>query len=306
MSGAKRFGGAYSPGAAKPAPGPAAATTPAPRNWFSGRKARRFSWRVLGLYLAPTPLLLAGLHGLISADPARMLWGFGGWAALILAARLTGEGMKAQDAYDERIIARPPAIPRKLFAAALIGLAVGLVSVTGAGLGLIVSVLYGALAAGAHVACFGPDPMRAKGGAGISPVDLDRVAEKLEAAEAVVAETVAAAETFGDRPLSDRIDALAFAARDILREIAADPRDMARARRFLSVYLVGLRDSTLKYAAARGKGAAGDLRGEYESLLGDLETSFAKQRARLTEEDQTDLEIEMEVLRDRLKQEGAV
>ncbi|MFV0474725.1 MAG: 5-bromo-4-chloroindolyl phosphate hydrolysis family protein [Pikeienuella sp.] len=305
MSGAKRFGGAYSPGASRPeAPKPA--PPQGPRNWFSGRKARRFSWRILGLYIAPTPLLLLGLHALFFADPSRILVGLGGWAVLIFTARLTREGIRAQDAYDERIIARPPAFPRKLVAAALSGLAVALISLFGAHLGLLISLIYGALAAGAHVVAFGPDPMKAKGGAGISPVDLDRVAGKLEAAEAVVAETTAAARTLGDRGLTDRVDRLAIAARDILREIETDPRDMARTRRFLSVHLVGLRDSTLKFAAARGKGAAQTLQGEYEALLGDLEKSFANQRARLTAEDQSDLEIEMEVLRERLKQEGAV
>lgn len=299
MSGAKRFGGAHSPGNARPAPDAARGS------WFSGRKTQGFSWRILGLYLAPSPLLLTGIGAILTADLPRILWAMGGWAALILAANLTGEGVKAAAAYDERIIARPPAFPRKLVAAVLTGLSIAGISLIGAGLGLPISLFYGALAAGAHVAAFGPDPLRAKGGAGVSPVDLDRVAEKLEAAEAVVKETTAAADRLRDRGLSDRIDRLAFAARDILRDIESDPRDMARARRFLSVHLVGLRDSTLKFAAAREKGAAEALRGEYEALLGDLETSFARQRERLVANDQTALEVEIEVLRDRLKQEGA-
>ncbi|MEX2519099.1 MAG: 5-bromo-4-chloroindolyl phosphate hydrolysis family protein [Paracoccaceae bacterium] len=308
MSDAKRFGGAHSPTNARTTPKGAAPGAPRPprASWFSGRKARRFSWRVLGLYIAPSALLIAALQGVLSADLPHILWSAGGWAALMLAAKLTGDGIRAQEAYDERIIARPPAFPRKLVAAALSGIAVAAISLVGAELGLPISIFYGLLAAGAHVVAFGPDPMRAKGGAGVSPVDLDSVAQKLAAAESVVAETVATAERLRDRGLSERIDRLAYAARDILREIEADPRDMRRARRFLSVHLVGLRDSTVKFAAAREKGAAADIRSEYEALLGDLEKSFAKQRASLLADDQTDLEVEIEVLRDRLKQEGAL
>lgn len=308
MSGGKRFGGAYSPGAGKKAgetgwtPPPASPKT----TWFSGRKTRSFSWRKLGLYLAPTPLLIAGIWALLSADLPRILWSCGGWAALIFAARLTGEGMKAAAAYDERAIARPPAFPRKLVAAVITGLAIAAVSFFGARLGVAISVFYGLFAAGAHVLAFGLDPMRAKGGAGVSPVDLDRVASKLEAAEAVVKETMAAAERLRDRGLSERIDRLAFAARDILRELENDPRDMERSRRFLSVHLVGLRDSTVKFADASAKGVAEGSRKDYEALLADLEESFANHRRKLTVEDQAELEVEIEVLRDRLKQEGAI
>ena len=140
---------------------------------------------------------------------------------------------------------------------------------------------------------------------GVSDEELDRVAERLDRAEAVVAETVAAADALRDRELTDRIDALAYAARDILREIQSDPRDLRRSRRFLSVHLVGLRDATVKYADANGKGAAEGLRDRYAALLGELETSFAGHRQALLSNDQTDLEVEIDVLRDRLKYESA-
>lgn len=296
MSGARRFGGAHSPGGAPAAKG---------QGGFSGLRLKWFSFRVLGLRLAPTPLLFAALWGLVSANLAQVLWAAGGWAALMLAAKLTGDGMKAQDAYDERIVARPPAFPRKLVAAALTAAAVGAVAFLSGAAALPVAAICAVLAGAAHVLAFGPDPMRAKGGAGIAPVDLDRVAAKLEEAERVVDETAKAAAALRDRALEARIDRLAYAARDILKEIAEDPRDMARARRFLSVHLVGLRDATLQYANASAKGAAEGLRAPYEALLADLEASFAKTRESLLAEDQSALEIEIEVLRGRLQQEGA-
>jgi hypothetical protein len=46
------------------------------------------------------------------------------------------------------------------------------------------------------------------------------------------------------------------------------------------------------------------MRDAFESLLGDLEKSFAAHRDRLAEDDRVDLEVEIEVLQDRLKQEG--
>lgn len=301
MSEAKRFGGAHSPQNARRAEDAAAAPTK-----FSGKRAKRFSWRVLGLYLAPLPLVPVVAGSLLALSPLTLVWSAGSLAALWLAAWLTREGMKAADAYDARLIARPPAYPRKLFAAGLTGAAVGALSYFGAALGPVGAALFAAVAAGAHVAAFGADPMKAKGGAGIADAELDRVAAKLDQAEAVVAETVAAADAMKDRALARRVGGLARAARDILRDIQADPRDLRRARKFLSVHLVGLRDATLKFAAAAEKGVAGDHRDDYEELLTDLEQSFAAQRSTLLIDDQTALEVEIDVLRDRLRQEGAL
>ncbi len=303
MTEAKRFGGAHSPENARTT-GPAPMARPASR--FSGRKARRFSWRILGLYLAPSALVLAGLEAIISADLFQLLWSWGIYGVLMLAAWLTGQGMRAADAFDERIVAKPPAFPRKLVAAILTGGAVAGLCLIGAKVGIALSVIYGAVAAGAHVATFGIDPMRAKGGVGLADAELDRVAAKLDQAEAVVAETVKVAETLKDPSLAKRIDALAYAARDILREIQTDPCDLRRSRQFLSVHLVGLRDATIKFATARAKGGATSMRGEYEGLLVDLEASFANQRKALLTNDETALEVEIEVLRGRLRQEGAL
>ena len=295
---AKRFGGQHSPGGAPAAP-------PPPASRFSGRKARSFSWRVLGLYIAPSGLILPGLEGLFTADMAKVLWAVCPYILLILSAWLTGQGLKAEAAFNERTIAKPPAFPRKTFAAALTGASLFIVCWLGIDLNMLIAMFYGALGVGAHLATFGFDPMKAKGVVGLPDEELDRVAAKLDQAERVVEETASAANGLRDRGLEKRIDALAYAARDILREIQSDPRDLRRSRRFLSVHLVGLRDATVKYADAHAKGAAGDLRDRYAALLGELETSFGAHREALLSNDQTELEVEIDVLRDRLKYESA-
>lgn len=302
MSNSKRFGGAYSKGGSTAAPQSAATAAPKPTG-FSGRKASGFSWRVLGLYIAPSGLLLPGLIGLLSADLPRIGWALGGYALMMFGAWMTGQGLKAEAAFAARLVAKPPAFPRKMFGGGMIALALFGVMFVGIDVGLLPSLFYAALAFGAHVYAFGMDPMKAKGVTSHDGADVSHVADRLEEAEAVVDETVAAARQLGDRKLEGRVDQLAFAARDILREIQSDPRDFRRARRFLSVHLVGLRDATQKYATAKSKGAA-DMRAEYDNLLTDLEASFAKQRETLLTDDRVDLEIEIEVLRDRLKEEN--
>ena len=298
MSNAKRFGGAHSPHGAGRAPEVKAQK---PRSPLAGRKAKGFSWRVLFIYFAAAPLFFSVFYSVVFGLVPDLLWSAGASVAIILGAWLTAQGIKAEAAFDERVIAKPPAFPRKLCGAALIGAGVAATALFSGATGIVISAFAGLVAAGAHIASFGLDPMKAKGVDGINDAELERVAEKVERAEAVVNETVAVAEKLRDRDLTDRIDALAYSARDILREIQSDPRDLSRSRRFLSVHLVGLRDATVKYADAASKGAAHDLRDRYADLLVDLETSFEAQRAALLSNDQTDLEVEIDVLRDRLK-----
>ena len=93
---------------------------------------------------------------------------------------------------------------------------------------------------------------------------------------------------------------------EVFRAIEQDPRDLARARPFLSVYLLGLRDATVKFADLWSRGRDPQARAQYEALLGDLETSFATHRTELLDDSRSDLDIEIEVLRERLQQDGLV
>jgi hypothetical protein len=55
-----------------------------------------------------------------------------------------------------------------------------------------------------------------------------------------------------------------------------------------------------------GRSRDAEARTRYEALLGDLEKSFTTQRTHLLEEDRSDLDIEIEVLRERLQQDGLI
>jgi hypothetical protein len=113
-----------------------------------------------------------------------------------------------------------------------------------------------------------------------------------------------AAAAFGDRRLEGRVARLAAAAEEVVGRIERDPRELRRARRFLSVYLVGARDATVKAAQAWAETRDWAAIAAYARLLDDLETHFGAQREALTSEDRTALDVEIAVLRDRLKLEG--
>ena len=107
--------------------------------------------------------------------------------------------------------------------------------------------------------------MRKKGLAGVDEFSNERVARAIDRAEALVRETAEAAKRFGDRRLEGRVDRICDQAREVFRAVEQDPSDLNRARTFLSVYLLGLRDATVKFAdlwsRSRDSEARGAVRG---------------------------------------------
>lgn len=298
---ARRYGGKYSPDGS--GPGGADAPQPAP---FRDRRARRVNLRARLMFLLPLPLLFAGLGAIGRGSPAEMLAEIGGFAGLMLSAWLLNEGLRAEEAYDARVIARPPAIPRKIFAAALTGVSVAAVGMFSLGQGLFGALAFGVLASLAHLAAFGVDPMRRKGMDGVDAFATERVAKAVDRAEGLVREILSASEGIRDRRIEGRIERLCAQAREVFRTVEEDPSDFARARTFMSVYLLGLRDATRKFADLYGRTRDPEALRDYEALLADLETSFTTHRTDLLSDNRSDLDIEIEVLRERLQQDGLV
>ncbi|MEM0922552.1 MAG: 5-bromo-4-chloroindolyl phosphate hydrolysis family protein [Pseudomonadota bacterium] len=294
---AKRFGGKHSPGgparpaaAAQPARAPAMGKPGGPR------------LRAFAMFVLPSPILLAALGDLGDNTP-RAVIALACYVVLMLAAWLLREGLRAEAAFDARQIAKPPAFPRKLCAAILTALGVSLAVFLGRPWDILSAGLSGILALIAHISAFGLDPMKSKGveAAGAS----DFVIEAIDKAEARVAEITRLAGSLRDREITGRVGALMERVREMLRLVEEDPRDLARARRYFTVYLKGAEDATRKYVGTHAKLDDPELRGEYLAMLGDLEESFARGRDKLLSDDRTDLEVEIEVLRERLGQESA-
>lgn len=279
---AQRFGGKYSPNGTANPKGTA--------NAVSAQRPIRL------MFILPFFFLIGGYFG----TPEELIFAVAAFATLMGAAIFTREGLRAEAVYNARTIARRPALPRKAMAAVL--MAVGLF--LGARIGqtdAIMAAALGGLGLVLHVMAFGWDPMRNKGAAGMDAFQTDRVARYVDEAEATLTAMRAAIAPLGDRALQARIDAFATTARGLFRGVESDPSDLTAARKYLTVYLVGARDATVKFADHYAQTRDATARAAYESLLTDLQTTFASRSQALIGTSQTDLNIEIDVLRDRLK-----
>lgn len=283
---AERFGGKYSPQSNRPppqAPGPADVRP-------------KGGWRTSVLFLTAFLFLFPAFGD----GPREMLMGLAAGGLLVLSAWLTREGLRAEAAYNARKIARRPALPRKLFGAVLTGAALALGGLI-ADHGMVYPVLFALVGAGLHLGAFGMDPMADKGMEGIDAFQTGRVAKAVEEGEAHLAAMKDAILRAGDRGLERRVDQFAATARGLFRTIEGDPGDLTAARKYLSVYLMGARDATVKFADHYAQSRDAAARADYESLLADLETTFAEKSKTFLTNSRSDLDVEIAVLRDRLK-----
>ena len=266
---------------------------------FRGARRSRVGGRINLLFIAPLPLIWAAF-GNGATSMALNLVALG---ALLLAAWLTRDGLLAQEAYDARKVARRPAIPRKILGSLLTGAGLFIAGFA-ADPGLFAPAIYGVFGTILHFLAFGPDPMKNKGMEGIDEFQTDRVARMVDTAEAHLAAMSDAIKRAGDREAEARVERFQVKVRDLLRTVEEDPRDLTAARKYMGVYLQGARDATVKfadvYARERDRGA----RSDYMMLLTDLEESFNAKTKTLLLDDRSDLNVEIEVLRDRLAREG--
>jgi hypothetical protein len=190
---AERFGGKYSPQGSQSGHTPM--QSPIRAQGSDGQ------WRTTVLFLSAFLFLFPAFGD----GPRDLLFGLSAGGALILAAWLTREGIKAETEYNTRTLARRPALPRKLFGAAITGIALFLGGMT-AGIGLIYPVLFALVGVGLHLGAFGLDPMRDKGMEGIDAFQTGRVAHAVEEGEAYLAGMTDAILRAGDRSLEKRVD----------------------------------------------------------------------------------------------------
>jgi 5-bromo-4-chloroindolyl phosphate hydrolysis protein len=226
-----------------------------------------------------------------------------GMGALLLGAWLTRDGVRAEDAFAERKVARRPAIPRKIFGAVAMGVGVALL-VFGGQWAIVPALLIGVIAAALHLGAFGLDPLRDKGMEGVDRMQSDRIARKIDEAEKLLDQMRDAIRRARDTEAEDRVAGFSETVRSLFRQVEADPRDLAAARRYLGVYLQGARDATMQFADLYARSRDAQVRADYMAFLDDLDTNFASRTTALLRDDRTNFDIETEVLRDRLNREN--
>ncbi|MEP4197617.1 MAG: 5-bromo-4-chloroindolyl phosphate hydrolysis family protein [Aliishimia sp.] len=292
---AKRYGGKFSPD------GDSSQKDHTDAGHFEKQRVSPIGARANILFIPAIPLVATTL-GDGAIGMATGMIGAGAWT---LAAWLMRGGLEAEVAYDARRVAKRPAMPRKIMSSVLTGIGAALaVAAHSDTFDLISPILFGVVASVLHVAAFGIDPLKDKGMEGIDSFQQNRVARVVDEAEAHLDAMSDAILRSGDRHMEKAVEKFKGVARDLIRTVEEDPRDLTAARKYLGVYLMGARDATSKYADIYSRSKDTKARADYAALLDDMTDNFSARTRKLLVEDRSDLNIEIDVLRERLAREG--
>lgn len=216
-------------------------------------------------------------------------------ALLVSACLVLGAGLRAEAAPATRPDAPP--LPLKTLAAVLAGAGV---AAAFSGLGPWAMAVSGASALALHLVAFGTDPRQTAG----APRAADRTGPHLDLARKRLDEIGQTLRRLGDPDLTAAGRAFTAEAERLLALAAHRPAALPELREHLGVLLLGARDATLRLGDLGPGPARREARAEYLRFLSELKSSYAAKAGSLESAIRQDMNVEMDVVRDRLNRRG--
>ncbi|WP_295880977.1 5-bromo-4-chloroindolyl phosphate hydrolysis family protein [uncultured Thiohalocapsa sp.] len=265
--------------------------------------SRRRRPGVFGLWLLSAPLLLSAVMALAAGRFGGFIGDALGWGLIALGAVLT-RGSADDPGALERRFSRRLRLSRRNLGGLAVAAGVTLAAVLGVGHSLPVGLAFGALAALAFHLIYRFEPLLAGEKLGTGDRESRQVAEALAEAEQRLITIEQAARAVGNPELEARLGRIAAEGRGMLAQIAERPSDLRRARRFLTVFLEGAEQVSDGYVRTHRHSDSPELTQSFRNVLITIEEQFHRQRERLRRADVMDLDVQIEVLRKQLEQEG--
>jgi 5-bromo-4-chloroindolyl phosphate hydrolysis protein len=272
------------------------------------KRRRRLRAKSVGLllFLLSFPLLLKAVFSLWGDDPAQLAASGGSWLLFLAGAWLCRRGLQAEILEGDRPFVARRALRLKTAGGAFVALATASTALFAAHHSLPIAIVFGLVAGIGYFMVYASE-RQSSARPGRESVDPDaEAAPLLRDAYARLDKIELARQQIVSSEFKQRLGGIVESGERILRLIAEDPRDLRRARKFLTVYLDGAQRITEEYARTHLKGGSVDLEHNFRTLLVDMQNACDEQYAKLLQNDVSDLEIQIEVLSTRLRREGVI
>ncbi len=268
-------------------------------------KRVRENSRGLLLYFLPLPFLPALLVSLMRGAVVPAAANLAALFLILLGGGLTRRGLTSERAYEKKSKAKAPRPPWKIIGGLCVGSGVGIGSLLSVGNGLVFSIFLALLALLGFYLAYGLDPLRDKGmvvrSSGFSDSEIGRI---LAEAEGKIADMEKTSQQLTNPELRTRLDRVTGLSRNILLELERDPDDLRLARKFLTVYLDSACKVSRDYVNTSSMAEVNELEQRFGEVLISIEDVFTELHQKMLANDLLDLDVQMEVLQNRLKREG--
>ncbi len=252
------------------------------------------------LYIFLIPLFLATILALISIDIKAFILSGISFVLFLTVARLAKKGLILEHEYQNKTLTKAPKVPYKTIAGYLLGAATLFTAYVAGGEPFTKSIFLALIATIGYFMLYGFDPKKDKLD-NLGDISAEFVLETIHEAKTKIASIQEDMQEIGDTLLRDKLSNAVHKAENILQTIQEDPKDIRVARKFLIVYIDGLEKVTNAYTELDEKDITPQTKQKIHTLMDDVEKRFDKELSRLKNNNQFDLDVHIDTLKEQIK-----
>jgi len=252
------------------------------------------------LYLFLIPLFIAVILALLQTNIQAFLLNSIAFALFFVTAKVSSIGFSQEAEYLNSTLTKAPKIPYKTAAAILLGGSTFFTAWIAGGKPFVTALFLGSIATLGYYLFYGLDPKKDKL-ENLGDVSAEFVLETINEAKTKLANIESHMSEIKDKLLFDKLTIAVDKSKDILETIQNDPKDIRVARKFLIVYIDGVAKVTDSYVSMDEEDINSETKEKLYSLMTDLDTRFDKELARLKNNNQFDLDVHIDVLKEQIK-----
>ncbi len=252
------------------------------------------------LYIFLVPLFLSTAGSLFDGDYSKFVLKLIAFALLYISVYLVEKGLKQEFEYNQKSIALAPKIKYKLLGSIGLGVAVLFLGLVVDKIALLNSVFNAILAFAGGVIYYGFDPSSDKIPQE-SGVNYKKLIKDIQEAQNKLLNIEEAKDKISDLELKEAIGGALQRAEKILQNIKEDPKDIRVARKFMVVYLDGIKDVIKQYNEIDEQILDKSYRTRLIELLDKASNRFDEELERLKSNELFDLDVQIDTLKKQLE-----
>ncbi|RUM71149.1 MAG: hypothetical protein DSZ09_03320 [Sulfurovum sp.] len=251
------------------------------------------------LYLFLIPLFFSLVLALFQTNiKAFMLNGIS-FLLFFSVATLSKKGFVQEGKYTQEIFTNAPKVPYKMIAAYLLGGATFFTAYVPGEQAFTKSIFLAIIATIGYYLFYGFDPKIDKFN-NLGNISSDFVLKTIQEAKIKLNHIKKNMSSIKDPTLYDKLDTAVIKAENILRTLQEDPKDIRVARKFLIVYIDGIANVTDSYTALEESKISPQTKTKLHLLMDDVEKRFDKELKRLKKNNEFELDVHIDVLKEQI------
>ena len=251
------------------------------------------------LYVFLAPLFLSIILALMQQKFSLFLFNIIAFGLFFATAKLNTIGLNREYEYHTTTLIKAPK-PLKALTAGLLGVSTLFTAWIAGGQDFFISIALALVAVVGYFLYYGFDPKDDKL-ENIGDISAQFVIETLATARGKLAEVEEGIKKINEKELHSKLRIATDKGYEILNNIEEDPKDLRVARKFIIVYIDGIKKVTASYTAMDEKDITAPTKEKLSTLLSDVEKRFDKEILRLKENNQFDLDVQIDVLQQQIK-----